>query len=223
DRAAAQRAVEFFLGWFADPIYFGDYPESMRQRLKERLPQFTPQERDQIKGSNDFFGLNHYTTMYASDAGEEKVQGEVFGNGGLAEDQDVQLSLDPKWKKTMMGWPIVPWGIGKLLHWIDERYSRPQIVITENGCALNDQVVNGAVTDPKRIAFLKDYIGECHRTIQNGVNLKGYFVWSLMDNFEWAFGYTKRFGIYYIDYDSGKRIPKSSAQWYQQVIKNNGF
>jgi len=215
--------VEFFLGWFADPIYFGDYPEVMRQRLKERLPQFTSQERDQIKGSNDFLGLNHYTTMYASDAGGKKMQGEVYGNGGLAEDQDVQLSTDPQWEKTEMGWAIVPWGLNKLLHWIDERYNHPKIIITENGCALNEQVVNGAVDDPIRIAFLNEYLRECHRAIQDGVQLNGYFIWSFMDNFEWAFGYTKRFGIYYVDYNSGKRIPKSSANWYKQVIKNNGF
>jgi beta-glucosidase len=223
DRQAAQRALEFFLGWLADPIYFGDYPEEMRQRVKDRLPQFTPQERDHIKGSNDFFGLNHYTTMYASDVECKKIQGEVFSNVGLAEDQDLQLSVDPKWEKTEMGWAIVPWGIGKLLHWIDERYNRPKIVITENGCALNDQVMNGFVDDPKRIAYLQSYIGECHRAIQKGVQLKGYFLWSFMDNFEWAFGYSKRFGIHYVDYESGKRIPKSSAEWYKGVIQNNGF
>ncbi len=223
DRAAAQRAVEFFLGWFADPIYFGDYPEVMRQRVKQRLPQFTPQERDQIKGSNDFLGLNHYTTMYASNSEGKEIQSQASGNTGILDDQGVQLSSDPNWEKTAMGWAIVPWGINKLLHWIDERYNRPGIVITENGCALNDRVVNGTVDDPKRIAYLKSYISECHRAIQNGIQLKGYFIWSIMDNFEWAFGYTKRFGIYYVDYDNGKRLPKSSVEWYTQVIQHNGF
>lgn len=223
DRAAAQRALEFFLGWFSDPIYFGDYPEIMRQRVKERMPQFTPEERDQIKGSNDFFGLNHYTTMYTSDASSKPLAASAFSNVGLVEDQEVQLFADPKWEKTTMNWPIVPWGLNKLLHWIDDRYGRPQIVITENGCSLNDQLVNGAVADPRRIDYLKNYLSECHRAIENGVNLKGYFIWSLMDNFEWAFGFTRRFGIYYVDYDSGKRIPKTSAEWFRQVIRNNGF
>lgn len=223
DRQTAQRALEFFLGWFADPIYFGDYPDSMRQRVKARLPQFTSQEHDQIKGSNDFLGLNHYTTMYASDPSGKKIADEAHSNIGLAEDQNVQLSLDPKWEKTSMGWPIVPWGINKLLHWIDSRYNRPKIVITENGCALDDQVVNARVDDPKRIDYLKNYISECHRAILNGVRLQGYFLWSFMDNFEWAFGYAKRFGIYYVDYHRGKRIPKSSAEWYSELIQKNGF
>lgn len=212
DKAAALRSLEFFLGWFADPIYFGDYPEVMRHRLKERLPNFTPQERDQIKSSNDFFGLNHYTTMFASDAEGKDINAEVFGNGGLAEDQGVQLSGDPSWEKTEMGWSIVPWGCRKLLEWIDSRYRHPDIVLTENGCAFSDQIVAGAVHDPSRINFLKAYLTECHSAIQSRVQLKGYFLWSFMDNFEWAFGFTKRFGIYYVDYDSGKRIPKSSAE-----------
>lgn len=212
DKAAALRSLEFFLGWFADPIYFGDYPEVMRHRLKERLPNFTPQERDQIKSSNDFFGLNHYTTMFASDAEGKDINAEVFGNGGLAEDQGVQLSGDPSWEKTEMGWSIVPWGCRKLLEWIDSRYRHPDIVLTENGCAFSDQIVAGAVHDPSRINFLKAYLTECLSAIQSRVQLKGYFLWSFMDNFEWAFGFTKRFGIYYVDYDSGKRIPKSSAE-----------
>lgn len=223
DRQAAQRSLEFLLGWFADPIYFGDYPQVMRHRVRDRLPQFTPDDREWIKGSNDFFGLNHYITLYTSHAEGQNIKGEVYGEGGISENQEVQLSTDPTWEKTEMGWAIVPWGCRKLLHWIDERYNRPKIVITENGCAFNDQVINGAVDDPKRIAYLRSYISECHRAIQEGVQLTGYFIWSLMDNFEWALGYTKRFGIYYVDYDSGKRIPKSSAEWFKRVIQNNGF
>lgn len=223
DKQAAQRAVEFFLGWFTDPIYFGDYPESMRQRVNDRLPHFSPQESEQIKGSNDFLGLNHYATMYVCDDENQRISTQVNKDSNIFNDLGVQFFSDPDWEKTEMDWPIVPWGLNKLLHWIDERYNRPTIVITENGCAINDQVVNGTVHDLERIAFLKGYLSECHRAIQSGVNLKGYFMWSFMDNFEWAFGFTKRFGVYYVDYASGKRIPKDSAGWYKQLIMNNGF
>lgn len=223
DEQAAQRAVEFFLGWFADPIYLGDYPESMRQRVQQRLPQFTSRDRELILGSNDFFGLNHYTTMFASAIDAKIKQPNANDDNPLSKDQDVRLSVDPEWKKTATGWPIVPWGLYKLLLWIKNRYHKPEIVITENGCALDDQLVDGVVNDPGRITFLASYLYECSWAILHDVKVTGYFLWSFMDNFEWSSGYSKRFGIHYVDYDSGKRIPKSSAEWYKKVIRNNGF
>lgn len=222
DKDAAERALEFFLGWFADPVYLGDYPESMKEGVKDRLPVFTSEDISFIKGSSDFFGLNHYTTLFASQARKgQKIQIDPYGNGGISEDQGVNLTRDRKWKNTEMGWAIVPWGCRKLLHWINERYSNPEIIITENGCALDDRVIDGVVSDQKRIDFLNGYIGECHRAIEEGVNLKGYFLWSFMDNFEWALGFTRRFGINYVDFDSQIRIPKTSAKWYSRLIRNN--
>lgn len=223
DVAAAERALEFFLAWFADPIYKGDYPASMRERLGERLPHFSEEERAEMLGSSDFFGLNHYTTMFAADAKEDLKKGEVYGNGGLSEDQGVNLSADPNWKKTEMQWSIVPWGCRKLLEWIDQRYDRPEIFITENGGAFDDKLVDGVVHDQGRLDYLDGYLSECHKAIENGVNLGGYFVWSLMDNFEWASGYGKRFGIHYVDFDTLERVPKASAKWFTEVIRNNGF
>jgi len=223
DKQAAQRALEFFLGWFADPIYFGDYPAVMRERVGDRLPKFSANDVSYIKNSTDFFGLNHYTTMYASHIEKgEKIDIAVYGNGGIFEDQYVNLTTDKMWKKTAMGWSIVPWGCRKLLEWIEKRYDHPSIYITENGCAMDDQVVDGKINDPQRIDFLKSYITECFNAIENGINLKGYFLWSFMDNFEWASGYSKRFGIHYVDYSTGKRIPKDSAKWFQKVIEANG-
>jgi beta-galactosidase len=224
DQKAAQRSLEFFLGWFADPIYLGNYPEVMRERVGARLPAFSTGEAELLRGSCDFFGLNHYTTMLAGEAATG-VGGAAspYGNSGIAEDQDVVLGLDPTWELTPMGWAIVPWGCGKLLRWIDERYGKPEIVLTENGCALEDQVVSGRVDDRKRIEFLQDYLRECHRAIQDGVRLKGYFLWSFLDNFEWALGYTRRFGIVHVDYDTGRRLPKASAAWYSRLVRNNGL
>ena len=223
DKAAAQRAVEFFLAWFADPIYFGKYPDVMIERLGDRLPQFTEEEIKLVKGSSDFFGLNHYTTSYASEAGQNLEKGTIYGNGGLSEDQDVNLKVDPKWEKTSMKWSIVPWGCQKLLEWIADRYDNPILYITENGCAFNDRIENGEVNDQARLDFVKGYLEACHQAIQNGVNLKGYFLWSLMDNFEWASGYEKRFGMTYVDFKTLERTPKKSAYWYRDVIKENGF
>lgn len=224
DRAAAERALEFFLAWFADPIYRGDYPVSMRERVGDRLPRFTEEERAQIMGSADFFGLNHYSTMYAAQAAPgEKIEAGAYDNSGLSADQDVKLSADPAWKKTDMGWPIAPWGLRKLLEWIAARYDNPEIIITENGCAFPDKVVNGVVEDQARIDFLRGYIGACHEAIQNGVNLKGYFLWSFLDNFEWASGYSKRFGIHFVDYETQARIPKASARWYARLIETGAL
>jgi beta-galactosidase len=224
DRNAAERSREFFMGWFADPLYHGDYPESMRARVGDRLPVFTSDEVAMIKGSCDFFGLNHYTTMYAAEDDRTKgAPGSPCDSAGLIEDQGVTLSADPGWKRTQMGWSIVPWGLRRLLHWIDRRYGSPEIVVTENGCAVDDRLVEGKIADVERIEYLASYLGECHAAIEDGVNLQGYFLWSLMDNFEWSSGYARRFGIYYVDFPTGLRIPKDSAGWYANVVRRNGL
>lgn len=223
DKLAAERALEFFLAWFADPVYLGHYPNCMVERLGERLPKFDSEEIELIQGSSDFFGLNHYTTMYASDAIDGVVKSSVYGNGGLSEDQDVNLSVDSTWEQTAMKWSVVPWGCQKLLEWIHNRYDHPPIYITENGGAFDDKLENGEVNDQRRLNYVKEYLEACHKAIKNGVQLKGYFVWSLMDNFEWASGYAKRFGIHYVDFETLERVPKDSAKWYGQVIAKNGF
>jgi len=222
DRAAARRALEFYVGWFADPIWLGDYPQCMKDRVGDRLPEFTAEEKMMIKGSSDFFGLNTYTTLYAAESNGVVKQGSVFGNGGISEDQDVELSADQQWKKTDYQWAIVPWGCRKLLKWIDARYGRPVIYITENGCAFDDPVgVDGIVQDARRIEFYRDYLAACHQAIQDGVKLGGYFAWSFMDNMEWALGYKLRFGLVHIDRQSLNRTPKKSARWYAEVIRAN--
>jgi len=226
DRQAAQRALLFFLGWFADPIYLGDYPQVMKDRLGDRLPSFTLEEQKLLQGSSDFFGLNHYTTMYASDVPVDAPLEEVsvYGNGGIFEDQYVKLTVDKDWPKTFMDWAVVPWGLQKLLEWIHQRYDAPNIIITENGCAYNDTVDNkGDCRDEQRIVYVEKYLTACHTAIQNGVQLKGYFLWSLFDNFEWARGYEKRFGIVHVDFNTQQRTPKASAYWYAQVMEENGI
>lgn len=227
DKAAAERGLEFFLGWFADPIYKGDYPECMRAAVGERLPRFSDADMAVIRGSSDFFGLNFYGGMYASEppAGQSMATTVPTGNGGMAEDQRVQLSDDPAWEKTDMGWNVVPDFCRKMLGWIDRRYGHPPIYITENGCALpGEEDVAVAVNDTRRIAFVEKYLTACHAAInEDGVDLRGYILWTLMDNFEWATGYSKRFGLHHVDFKTGKRTPKQSAKWYAGVMARNGL
>jgi beta-glucosidase len=219
DKEAAERALLFYVGWFADPIWKGDYPDVMKERLGSRLPQFSNEEKKLLLGSSDFFGLNHYTTMFAADAVDGLVQGSVYGNGGLSEDQDVNLSVDESWNKTTMEWAIVPWGCRKLLEWLTERYDRPDIYLTENGCSQDDKVIDNSIDDSKRIDFVAGYLHEAQKAIENGVSLKGYFYWSLLDNFEWAHGYSKRFGLVHVDFENFIRTPKKSFFWYAGLIK----
>lgn len=218
DKAAAQRALDFFLGWFADPIYLGDYPDSMKKNVGSRMPIITPEQAELIKGSSDFFGLNHYTTMFAAEAGSCSKEQSVYGNGGLNEDQGIDLSVDEAWAKTDMQWAVVPWGCRKLLEWIAGRYDNPDLYITENGCAYGDEPIDGQVNDTRRIEFYQAYLEECANAIDNGVNLKGYFAWSLMDNFEWASGYGMRFGLHHVDFATGTRTPKDSAKWFSTFL-----
>ena len=221
DKVAAERALQFFLGWFADPVYFGDYPEVMKERLGDRLPRFTPEESKLLKGSSDFFGLNHYTTMYAAEE-QPNAQGNIKGNGGISDDQGVSLTLDPEWTLTAMDWAVVPWGCRNLLQWISARYDKPSIYITENGFACADEMIDGEVDDTAtRLAYYKGYLTGCHEAIDSGVDLKGYFAWSMFDNFEWAHGYGSRFGLNYVDYKTLKRTPKASAKWFREVIVGN--
>jgi len=218
DRDAAQRSLEFFMGWFSDPIYFGDYPKVMHQLLGNRLPKWSKEDRKQILGSADFLGLNHYTTTLAAHIPpqtEPTVGRDIFA------DQNAILSSDPCWKKTDMDWNIVPWGLEKLLKWMDLRYGHPPIYVTENGCAVSEPTKEISLNDQSRVEYLNDYISACHEAVVAGVDLRGYFCWSFMDNFEWACGYTKRFGLYHVDYQTFERTPKKSAKWYRKLIEQN--
>ena len=223
DRAAAQRAVEFFYGWFTDPVVFGDYPSVMRERVGARLPQFTPEERALVKGSADFLGLNHYSTLYASarpPAANADIGGN--GNGGMSADQDVYLSTDPGWEQTDLQWNIVPEGFRKLLNWIAVRYPGYPIYVTENGCACNEPDVFRALDDDQRCRFLLLYTDAMAAAVlEDRVDVRGYFCWSLMDNFEWAHGYSKRLGLIRCSPQNLERIPKRSFAVYRDIIRTS--
>lgn len=216
DQEAASRAIEFQLGWMTDPVYLGDYPMSMKRILDDRLPTFTPDEKNLITGSVDFLGLNHYSSALASTPLEPPQW------AGYWADQYVTLSDDPSWKSSAMGWNIAPEGAKGILFWIAKRYNNPNVYVTENGVACHEANFEQSVHDSERIEYLAGYIRGFGEAMAEGVNLKGYFAWSLFDNFEWQYGLSKRFGIVFVNYTTLERTPKDSAKWYRRVIDGNG-
>lgn len=224
--AASQRNMDWNLGLFVDPIYHGDYPESIRSTLRERLPKFTEAEKEMIRGSNDFFGLNHYSTKYTkAPRGQDTVSLSMWGvkqEGGFFEDKRSEEFSDPQWPKTHMGWDVVPWGLHHVLLYIQRRYHPTHgIIITENGCAVEEVNVKDARDDDFRVNFFQMYIAQVHAAIQEGADVRGYFAWSFLDNFEWGLGYSKCFGIVHVDYDTQVRTPKASSRLLSELAKTN--
>ncbi|TMW61561.1 hypothetical protein Poli38472_012752 [Pythium oligandrum] len=220
---AAERSLQFNLAWYADPVYFGDYPQVMKDRIGSRLPVFTDDEKKLLKGSSDFFGLNHYGSAYTAPS-KEYLSGEepTEANRGFGFDEGVEISADDAWLRTDMGWNVVPWGFEKLLLWIQKRYNPANgILVTENGCAVADKTKEDAQNDDFRVNFYKSYISHMHKAIQQGADVRGYFAWSFMDNYEWAEGYGKRFGIHWVNYETQERVPKKSALWFGEVLRSN--
>lgn len=210
------RAAELSFGvvgrWFADPVFKGHYPQDVLEYYKNRgvLHTFPEEDMKIINQPIDFLALNYYTSEFI------RYDAELGFTG-------INPQLE-NFDRTEMGWIIYPQGLYDLLTRLDRDYGKPDLIISENGAAFKDEVnSNGRVEDTRRIKYLADHLTQAQKAIESGVNLKGYYLWSLMDNFEWAFGYTKRFGIVHVDYETQKRTIKDSGHWYKEVIKNNGF
>ena len=208
DRAAARFADGHNNRWFLDPVTGRGYPQDMIDRFGDALAFVQPDDMDTIAAPIDFLGVNYYTRGIARagiDEAENAPRAEIRGD-----------------EITEMDWEVYPQGLYDLLGRLHFEYRFPAIYITENGAAFADTVgADGSVDDPARLSYIKRHLEMAHRAIAAGVPLKGYFVWSLLDNFEWALGYSKRFGIIYVDYQTQKRTLKSSAKWYRQVIQEN--
>lgn len=223
DRMAAQRHLEFHLGWFLDPIFFGNYPFAMRQAAGERLPKFSSDEQARLKNSLDFVGINNYTTRYITNA--DPCMKETWGGwlDDLKTKRIVELNGELIGDKGASQWMyIVPWGLGKLVNWVTTRYGRPPIYITENGMDDEDcpsKSIQEFVQDTQRVEFYQNYLASLAQSIREGADVRGYFAWSLMDNFEWESGYSKRFGLIYVDYRNLKRYLKESAKWFSSFLK----
>ncbi|KAH0287841.1 glycoside hydrolase [Aureobasidium namibiae CBS 147.97] len=216
DVEATQRALEFEIGWFADPVYgSGDYPASMREQLGSRLPQFTPAERALVQGSSDFYGMNSYTTFFVRHRDEPADINDYKGNVTVHDTNKAGLS---RGLETPTSWlRSNPAGFHALLHWIWSRYHTP-IYITENGTTAKgdsdwDPSSGSPLDDAFRQNFFEGYIGAVAAAVKQGVDIRSYFAWTFTDNWEWAAGFTDRFGGSWVDFESAerKRYPKKSA------------
>ncbi|MCI0511689.1 GH1 family beta-glucosidase [candidate division KSB1 bacterium] len=212
DREAAENCFLSYSGWFLDALFHARYPEKIVACYQPQnlMPQIQPGDWDLIAGPLDFLGLNYYTREVVRQA----IGANVWG---------FQHVKPPAAEFTAMGWEIFPRGLFDILKTVHETYYPGKIFITENGAAFDDQVTpTGQIHDSNRIQYLHQHFNEAWRAIQAGIPLAGYFLWSLMDNFEWAEGFTKRFGMVYVDYPTQARIPKDSAHWYSEVMRQNG-
>ena len=219
DVAAAQRSMEFNLGWFADPLYTGDYPASMRQRVGQRLPTFTPAQQRLLLNSTDFFALQHYSSLLVS----MRPDGELDRNSFYS-DEGVRYHATPGARKNVLGWDVAPFGFHRLLKWTSERYAPSGgIVVTENGLPLHEEGPHVARRDVQRVCYLKQYLAQLARAMREGVDVRGYFVWTLLDNFEWAQGTQPRFGLLHVDFTTQRRTAKGSAAFFSQLCDSHSF
>jgi len=198
---------------YMDPVMKGSYPQELFSYLETKnvtLPNILPGDLELIHQDIDFYGLNTYFANYI------KYDESVWPLPAVAMKTGRPL--------TDADWEVVPEAFYELLKWIDDEYSPKKIIVTENGAACNDWVnIHGKVEDSNRKDYLTRYLIELKRAIDDGVNIKGYYVWCFCDNFEWAYGLSRRFGIVHVDYNTQKRTPKESALWLSDVIKNKGF
>jgi beta-glucosidase len=215
DETAVQNFDGFMNRWFLDPIFGRGYPEDMLKLYSIFKPKVEPDDLGTIAAPLDFLGINYYfpVAVRATSLFKNPLRFDLLG---------LEEAATLGYEMTAMGWPVVPQGLTATLVRVQRDYAPPAIYITENGAAFDDEVVDGTVNDEQRIAYLHSHVEAAHAAIEAGVPLRGYFVWSLLDNFEWAYGYSKRFGIVYVDYATQQRIPKASAEWYCQVIAANG-
>ncbi|CAI9105735.1 OLC1v1004734C1 [Oldenlandia corymbosa var. corymbosa] len=222
DQRAAIRALDFIYGWFMNPLVFGDYPEEMKILVGDRLPRFTQDQSELLKGSYDFHALNYYTALYAS----APVNASDPNCPRYSTDKHVDLSATrfgvPIGEQAASDWlHIYPRGIYHLLLYIKRKYGNPVIYITENGV---DDVNNAslplvlALQDRFRIRYHYRHLQFIRRAIEKGVQVKGYYGWSLIDNFEWQDGYTFRFGINYVDFETLQRFRKLSSLWFERFL-----
>ncbi|XP_062389585.1 lactase/phlorizin hydrolase-like [Sardina pilchardus] len=228
DLDMVNRYNQFFIGWYAHPIFKGDYHEITKNVVRERslaaglpksrLPEFTPSEIQRINGTHDYFGLNHYTSIMAFRAGYSIDVQSYDADRGTAGIHDWT------WLETGSSWlRFTPHAFRKLLNYIKDEYGNPPIYVTENGVS---EVGPVDLNDIHRIHYYENYINQALKAyLIDGVDLRGYTAWSLMDNYEWASGYSERFGLFYVNRSdfSLPRVPKRSAQWYTSVIRCNGF
>lgn len=210
DLSATRRADAYMNRQFLDPIFLGRYPEEFQEIYGEAWPEFPDTDFSEIRRPVDFLGVNYYT------------------RGVMRHDDDdwlLRATRVPQKESvhTETGWEVFPQGLTDTLRWVSERYGRPALYVTENGAAFYDPPhAEEVVEDPLRVSYLRDHLSAARQSIADGVDLRGYFAWSLLDNYEWSHGYSKRFGIVHVDYETQKRTPKTSGLFYARVIQTAG-
>jgi beta-glucosidase len=210
DLQAASRHDAYLNRQFLDPAILGKVPPELNELNDGNWTTWTAEELQQARQPIDFIGVNYYLRIVVRDDPD----------GGLTRTSIVPQRERPH---TAMGWEIYPSGLTDILLWLKERYGDLPLYITENGAAYDDVLSpNGAVSDTPRVQYLTQHLRAAEQAIRAGANLRGYYAWSLLDNFEWACGYSKRFGIVHVDYQSQRRTPKDSARFYSNVIRSNG-
>ena len=211
DLAATRRADAYMNRQFLDPVFLGRYPEELAEIYGAGFPAFSAEDYTLIRQPLDFLGINYYTrNVTAFDPAAEPLRAARVRQG-----QHLHTTLD---------WEVYPPALTDVLMWVHNRYGSIPLYITENGAAFDDPpAVEGPILDdPLRVAYLRDHLRAAHEAIRQGVDLRGYFVWSLMDNFEWRAGYSKRFGLYHVNFETQRRTPKASARFYSEVIDTHG-
>lgn len=210
DAAAVQRAHAYMNEQYLHPALLGTYPPELREIFGDAWPEWPAEDFDLIRQPLDFVGINYYTRSVTRAAQTYPLNAEAVRQHGAL--------------YTETGWEVFPQGLTDTLLWFKRTYGDLPVYITENGAAFPDppQVANGAVHDPLRVDYLRTHLRAVHDAIRQGVDVRGYMLWSLMDNLEWSLGYSKRFGMVHVDYDTLVRTPKDSARFYSEVVATNG-
>jgi beta-glucosidase len=211
DRAATERAHAYMNLQYLDPVLLGRYPEALEEIFGEAWPAWPADDLKSISQPIDFVGINYYTRNVTR---FDATKWPVFA----APVRQKQATY------TETGWEVFPQGLLDTLLAVKERYGNPRIYVTENGAAFFDPPVatNGRVADPLRVDYFRRHLLAVHEAIAAGVDVHGYFAWSLLDNFEWSLGYSKRFGIVHVNFENQQRTQKDSARYYAKVIASRG-
>jgi beta-glucosidase len=211
DLAATRRADAYMNRQYLDPALRGRYPDELRDVFGEAWPGWSPEEVAALRTPIDFLGVNYYTrSVTRADPASWPVRASAVRQEGAT--------------YTETGWEVYPDGLRETLCGVRQRYGDIPLYVTENGAAFTDppQAPAGGLEDPLRVAYLRDHVRAVREAIAAGCDVRGYFVWSLLDNLEWALGFSKRFGIVHVDFASQRRTPKASARFYSSVIASNG-
>jgi beta-glucosidase len=223
DRNAARRIDGLFNRQFLEPVLRGRYPADLLEDLALVTSAGHIHDGDEqaIAQPLDFLGVNYYSRMVVRAGGGPRHRPDSASVWVASNDVEFVSRELPR---TEMGWEVDAQGLYDVLGRVQRDYGPLPLYVTENGAAYADEVAaDGTVPDPLRMEYLDSHFRTAHRAIADGIDLRGYFVWTLIDNFEWAWGYSKRFGLVYVDYPTQRRIPKHSARWFSEVTRRNGL